>query len=581
VTRTGALVWKEWRDHRAAVFVFAALVPLVSWPVQRWIFKFGEPNWTWAWIIPICVGLAVAVVAADSFAMDIATSRMASFAALPVPLRRHFGARTLFLGLAALAIAAWTAATNLAIVGWWGKPDAVALHLGAYYAAGISLLMTAAATGAVLVFSSLGVGGFRAVLGGAVLAGTAFFATDYASDRLFPHSKFTQYWSHPSYFPAVDWTVVLIVLFGAAYAGFVGGRAHAASRKRGAACVAGILVAAFALPAGVTAWKANRSWMISPTDPEVQIEWPIASPDGRYVAVCGTTNGTFGGRRCWIVRVDDGKLFDWPRRDEFVYGWSKDGYAWIDRNREGPSGDDRGRLARTETGETVCNVVKSDVGSRVRYDHFGADWAQSFRFECDPSKTPKDAPKGVYAWTLWSKDSEKTKRVVVARQIPAPTPNVGQVLIATAENKLALVDLAGGEPRIVADDAVGLRGALASSRDGRFYTVTTSKGEAVLDAATWKRVAGPFGTAAAIWCGVANGPSVLAVYETKEWRLERLVNVATGREVVPDATLGIRGGYGAVQAFSDGRFVFQATGNRVLLLDPDGKLIRRLFPPEE
>src|SRR5262245_9281890 len=115
MTRTSALLWKEWRDHRAALAVFAALVPLVSWPVQKWIFRFSEPVWTWQFLVPLCVAPCVAVVAADAFAMDLATQRMAGFASLPVPLRRNFSMRTLFLALVSIAIGVWAGAVNLAI----------------------------------------------------------------------------------------------------------------------------------------------------------------------------------------------------------------------------------------------------------------------------------------------------------------------------------------------------------------------------------------------------------------------------------------------------------------------------------
>jgi hypothetical protein len=582
VTRTGALVWKEWRDHRAAAFVFAALVPLVSWPVQRWVFKFAEPEWTWTWLVPLCAGLAVAVVASDAFAMDLATSRMNSFVALPVTLRRHFGARVTFLALVAAAIAAWTVAANVAIVSIWGTQDAVPRHFDAYDHVVSGLLVTAAGAGGVLVFSALGVGGFRAVFGGALLAAIGFVATNYAVERLFFARE--PWRVNPAGGAQVEWLVTAATLSAAAFAGFVGGRAHAASRGRGAVLASSILVAAFGLPAGAVAWKACTAWRISPTDADVQVMQPSVSPDGRYVAVLGTKNGTFGGRRTWIVRVDDGTLFDWPRRSEWIYGWSKDGFAWSVFDRETPQRETTGygRLVRPETGEVVRDVVKADVRSTVLYGYgFGPAWAQWMRWNIAPSQRGKDAPKGVSSWTLWSKDDEKTKRVVEARSIPAPTPRMGEALIATPDDRLAVIDLAGGEPRVVADDVVGLRGALTGSPDGRFVVVTTSKGEAVLDATTWKTVAGPYGKSAVLWCGVPDGPPVVAVAETEHWRVERLVNVATGREIVPDAAFELRGGHGSVHALADGRFVAQSTSNRIVLLDADGKFIRRLFPPEE
>ncbi len=580
MTRTGALVWKEGRDHRAAVIVFAAIVPLVSWPVQRYAFKFAEPAWTWSWLVPLCVGLAVAVVAADVFAMDLATSRMSAFAALPVPLRRHFAARVTFLGLVAAAIAAWTVAANVAIVGIWGKPDAVVRHLDAYDSGVLGLLMTAAGAGAVLVFSALGVGGFRAVFGGALLAFVGFVSTEFAFDKFLARPAYN---SAPLSLTLLEWAVAAIVLFAAAYAGFVGGRAHAASRRRGAVFASSILVAAFGLPSGGAAWKAYRAWNFAPTDPDVQVSYPSVSPDGRYVAVAGMKYGVFGGSRTWIVRVADGKLFDWVGRREGVFGWSKDGEVWIGAmdGRRRPS-DDLGRLARAETGDTIGAVARADLGTRVHYGSgFDSTWASWLGWNVGPSKTPATAPKGVSSWTLWAKDDEKTKLVIEARAMPAPMRTTGEVLIATPDARLAVVSFAGGAPRIVADDAVGLRGPLAGSRDGRFFLVTTSKGEAVFDSATWKPIAGPYAGMSVTWCNATDGPCVAAVFEQKEWRLVKLLDVSAGREIVPDPAVAIHGGYGSVQTLPDGRFVAHDQGGSIVLLDADGKLVRQLFPPKD
>jgi hypothetical protein len=579
MNRTTALVWKEWRDHRAAAFVFAALVPLVSWPIQRWVFKFGEPEWTWKWILPLCVGIAVAVVAADAFAMDLVTSRMRSFAALPTRLSHHFAARVAFLGLVAAGIAAWTIAANYGILSIWGKPGAAALLFERWDAAALGLAMSAAGAAAVLVFSSLGVGGFRAVLGGALLAGVAFVATDYAFDRL---ATVPDPWrTKPGCDFLLEWTIAAAALFVAAFVGFVGARADLASRRRGAALVGALLVAAFGLPAGAAAWKAYRGWLISPDDPEITIEAPCVSPDGRHVAVHATKRGPFEGRRAWIVRVDDGRAFDWPRRNELIYGWSKDGFAWAVREQKFTRAEERdhGRLATIETGDTVASVTASDVNSRVEYGwSHGARWTQWLRWNIRP--TTKDAPPGSSEWTLWKKDEDPSQgRVVLAKGIPAPTRTVGEALIVTPDNRLALVSLAGGEPRVVAERVRWVHGALAGSPDGRFFIVDVDKRWIVLDSETWMTAAGPLEGTYVSWCAGENHALLCVVGEGG--KCERLLDVATGREIVSDPSLEVLGGYGSVAVLPDGRLVARSGARRLVLVDADGKFIRRLFPPEE
>jgi hypothetical protein len=574
MTRTGALVWKEWRDHRAAAFVFAALVPLVSWPVQRWVFKFAEPEWTWKWMVPLCVGLAVAVIASDAFAMDLATSRMNSFVALPVTLRRHFGARVTFLAFVAAAMAVWAAAANLAIVECWGQAGAVALHLAKFESAKTGLLMTAAGAAAVLVLSSLGIGGFRAVFGGATLAAVASFATTYAAGRLVPVSAYEPY---VEFRPQVEWMVAAAVLFVAAYVGFVGGRANAASRERGVVLASVVLVAAFGVPAAGATWKAYRGWLIDPDDPELYINGANASPDGRYVAIFASKYGGSGAHRSWIARVDGGPLIDWPRRNEGLGGWTDDGLVWSVAYDRPLKPSSWGRLVRPETGETVSSVSQADLETRLTggLSSDGPRWAQWLRRRYEPTNR-----HDVSTWTLRSKDGGP-ERVVEARSCPTPTRTVGTALIATPANRLALVDLAGGDPRVVAEDVVSIGGASACSPDGRYVIVGTSKGDAVIDSADWSVAFGPVKSHVS-WCGRTGERSVVCVVDAKSYADVRLVDVKTRREIVPELRYYYLDSVcGSVQALPDGRFVAHASWNRIVLLDADGKFIRRLFPPEE
>jgi hypothetical protein len=530
--------------------------------------------------VPLCAGLAVAVVAADLFAMDLATSRMSAFVALPVPVRRHFTARAAFLAAVGFAFAAWTVATNAAIVGGWGKPGAAGALLSAFEPAFTGAAMCAAATAAVLVFSALGVGGFRAVIGGLLLTGVGYVATIYAGELMFPHPV---YLGSQAAREPLTWLVTAAVLGVAAYAGFVGGRAHAAGRRRGALIAAAVLVATFGTPAGAVTWKTYRMWAIVPDDPELVLQYGYnaISPDGRYVAVMA--NKPSGGVRSWVVRVGDGKLFDWPRRTEGIGGWTTDGLAWVGwMNYQGPDRD-FGRFVQPETGVTVSRAP-SDAGAMAERlaSGWGAGprWTQWLRYEWKPARSGGKGVAPTATWRLWDKDGIG-ERTVEARSMPAAMRTVGDILYSRPDGKLAFAQLCGGEPKVVWDDATDIGGWTSGSPDGRYYMVGTSKGYVVLDSQGWKRVAGPWTDVYLHWCPGDAAPATVTVADRKSEMLTRLVEVATGREVVPDASLGVLGGYGSVQRLPDGGFVARAGTNRLLHLDADGKFIRRLFPPEE
>jgi hypothetical protein len=579
MTRTGALLWKEWRDHRTAVAVLAALVPLVSWPVQRWVFKYAEPEWTWLFVVPLCVGFAVAVVAADLFAMDLATSRMTAFAALPVPVRRHFTVRTAFLAAVALAFAAWTVAMNTALVGIWGKPGAAAALVGSFDPAFTGMSVSAAAIAGVLVLSGLGIGGFRAVIGGVLLAGIGYAATLYAASLVLPA---VQYWNPQPARDPLTWLAVAGVLLVAAYVGFVTGRAHSTGRRRGALLVAAVLVATLGVPSGAAAWHAYRIWQIVPTDPELCLPNNIpVSPDGSYVAVWAQKpQGTI---RSWVLRVEDGALFDWPQRNEVIGGWTTDGLAWVGPMNYQDSDRDFGRFVHPETGATVSRAPSDGAAMAKRLATgwgAGPRWAQWLRYEVTPARPASKGVAPTCTWRLWEKDGAG-ERTIEGRQGVAATPRVGEVLIVTPDAKLALVRLAGGEPTIVWDDATGIGSWTSGSPDGRYFTLSTSKGWIVLDSTTWTCVAGPFEPTSAYWCPGSDAAPTLAVAEAKTENVKRLLEFPSGREVVPDASLGVLCGYGSVHRLPDGSFVARSGTNRLLHLDADGKFIRRLFPPEE
>ncbi len=576
MTPSVALLWKEWRDHRAAILVFAVLVPLLSWPTQRYVFKFAEPVWTWQWIVPMCAGLAAAFIAADSFAMDLATHRMASFAALPMPVRRHFAARTSFLVLVAVAIAAWAALVNVAIVGAWGKAGAAAEMLATDAPSPTGYAVCAAVTAAVLVFSTLGVGGFRAFLGGTLLAGGAFVATSFASDLLvrIPGN------GSPSPERVMnEWAIATLVLGIAAFGGLVTSRAQPALRRQGVICAAAILVLAFGTPGALAGWKEYRGWMVSPEDPELHVVSVDVSPDGSHVAVVGSNaSGSNQNYRSWVIRIADGALFDWPRRGDYIAGWTIDGLAWVGRMDSYQKGNppDYGRFVRPETGETE-SVAGEDFGARLASGGSShPNWANWLRWEYEPSKASTKAVR-LATWRLRAKDTE-LERTVEARSMPAPTMKVGEVLYVTGDGKLVLADLAGGEPRVVMDGAKDVQGWLAGSPDGRYFVVGTDDGSVVVDSTNWKRIAGPFPDLYANWC--AGSGAVLQLNEKTNGSVERLIDVARGRDVAATYQ-GLRGGHGSTQSLPDGRFVGHAGQKEVVLLDADGKYVRHLFPPGE
>jgi hypothetical protein len=330
-------------------------------------------------------------------------------------------------------------------------------------------------------------------------------------------------------------------------------------------------------------WKTYRGYTIRADDDDAYVNSLTVSPDGRHVGVVLSKSSTWSGYRSWIVRTDGSAVFDWPRRNDYANGWTADGLLWI--ARAGSTENDYfGVLAKPETGETVETVTREDVSKRIiSVWTVGPQWAHWLRWDCVNRDAKDVGGVRMYDWKLWVNDT-KCERSVFARSMPAATPKVGEILFVTADEKLCLLDVAGGEPRVVAEGVRDISGWFSGSPDARYYVVGNADGRVVLDSQTWKVVAGPFrGKSSVYWCGGSDSRAVLRVIEevpNKPTRVQ-LVDIAAGREIPVDPSLELSTQYDGIDALADGTLVARSGDRGVVVLDADGKLVRRLFPPKD
>jgi hypothetical protein len=541
MTRFTALLWKEARDHRAALAVAALVMPALSWPLQQWGFRFAQPAWTSSGLVPALVGLALVIVASDLFAMDAVTRRLEHFAALPVRPRLLFGARAAFLALVGAGATAWAWAVQLAILAAGAPAGALSRQLAHAGQAHVGLLCAAAAAAGTLFLSTLGVGGLIATIAGTVLAGLGLYGV-----ASLPVSGV--------------WALGLVpVAFGAAaFLAFTGSRALGRGRARALACGGPLVALLLLLPAGRAAHGAWRERFLSPDDPAFRVSGLLAGPGGRHVAVAVEREGARGSKRVWVLRLSDGALFDWGRPGEGFLGWTGDGLLAC-------GGRDGGTLRRPETGA----VVRAPAI---------AEWAAAAAFSWWPRETWlrwSRVPGAEGAWDLRHRDGRRYGPVW-SRGMPAPAAEEGAVLRVTPEGALVRTDLGTREEVVLVPRGVNrVLGSMAWSRDGRFFLAELDEGTAALDGASWTIAAGPWRDRTVQWSSSPEAPGVLVITEKTRGRGPLLVDVGRGREARLDAAYGE--GLLSLQPLGDGRIV-ATDGRAVDLIGADGRLERRLIP---
>src|SRR5262249_12231300 len=157
----------------------------------------------------------------------------------------------------------------------------------------------------------------------------------------------------------------------------------------------------------------------------------------------------------------------------------------------------------------------------------------------------------------------------------------GEVVRVSEEGTVVAVDLATGAERELA--ALGIRNTgLTLSPDGRFATADVPGGKSLVDTASWKELRRFDARAYLTWIRTRDR---MFLGVRSNWLASsepaRLLDPATLREVV----LGSRDLYcfGAegIAPLPDGRFAVILSGARIVLLDAEGRWIRRLFPADE
>jgi len=367
-----ALLHKEWRDVRALTIACALLVPigLIS-------MEYGYLDWrgdfTAGTYVPTCIGLFLAVIAADLIAADIATKRARAYAALPTRWAGLWVSKLAFLAVAGVSFTIWTV-TSCAAVYAALAPDAANAQFieqlsrlpREYVYAGVF------GAAAVVFWSTVLERGF-AVVGAAVITCAVIGGT-------LP----LLHWINPELLPddetvaTASMVLPLVFLAGSLHA-FVRTPQHSSSVWRRFATAA-ILPLVVLVPTGaVSAAVLSQRLVVETGDPRLQLALGHVSPDGRRVVVLAKKRHERASTRTWILDLEDGSLAVLEERNlraDWRNAWTADGAykAWASAN---VMEDELRRLYDPETGAVLETRSAEQVGHDLRYPF--VDWATTRR----------------------------------------------------------------------------------------------------------------------------------------------------------------------------------------------------------
>ncbi|MCP3916502.1 MAG: hypothetical protein GY711_13170 [bacterium] len=476
--RTAALLWKEWRDHRALVFLFALLAPFAVWATQAaWIEDPADPM-IGSVILPAIAVLFAAVLTAEALCADFASGAADALGRLPVSPRTLFGTKLAFVALVFPALLVWiTFGEHLRRIAFGHD---VELLWGEVLLSRFIWLIGATATMAVAACASLLRRGFPAVLAGSLMVLGSLVLVSRANDG-----------AGPTWVQAALETWGLGLVLGTASVAFlctaVGAyspwtKARDARRiATGALCFCIVGLPAFAT--GLVRYRSDTS--LQPGDP-VTVQRSAPSPDGRYVALQVGRSAPWPGatlEAVWLLHVKTHEIRVLPGMQLCMPVWHAMDSTW----------SRAGELVCIDKGDEPCIAwIEPTTGTVVRTREL-VDWPKFLDDVYSPAwceiETGERAEDGAREYSLhWPKTGQH--RTVHSWRRPHPTRRSGEafylddrdLMRCTPEGTVERV-LSGGEFRpVVAPD-----GSLALFRDEDrlWHVVETRTGTDVLDPGDW------------------------------------------------------------------------------------------------
>lgn len=379
--RFGALLRKEWRDHRALVLLASLLVAAVVIGGRLIFGEAVDSELRTGWMLPGCLVLFLAAVAADSAARESNDGVGDALGRLPVSARALWAAKLVFLMLAAIAFQTWLVALELAVRRIFPEEGPTGLLRPELWA------WTAASTGGVFAFAVL----LRRSFPGALLGlGTVIGVP--LTWPLLPAGTLRDWllvgidpWS-PAWMAGVIGLAFLLASLGAYSPWCARGNDWA---RRVLPGLAG-LVLVLGPAVGGSAWLASRRMDLVPYEANLVLA-AEASPDGRFVVF--TPSGRFRSAwreidgasgqhylfEVWILDRSDGSLQTIDGRQRRTF--SPTSYGWF----AGPWGEDGmlrtwssvgpfmhsvpGRLEVVDpaSGTVVSHISDYDAGDRSTF----------------------------------------------------------------------------------------------------------------------------------------------------------------------------------------------------------------------
>jgi hypothetical protein len=363
-----ALLHKEWRDVRALTIACALLVPigLIS-------MEYGYLDWqgdfTAGTYVPACIGLYLAVIAADLIAADIATKRARAYAALPTRWASLWASKLTFLALAGTGFTVWTVMSCAAIYHVLAPEAADAQFIDQLSRTPREYVYAAPFGAATVVFWSTVLERGFAVVGAAVVTcavlGGALPVLHWISPELVPRDDTI----------AVALVALPIVFLAGSLLAFTRTPQHSSSVWRRLATAAVIPIAILIPTGAVSAAVLSQRLVVEPNDPQLQLALGHVSPDGRHIVVHASKRHAKASIRTWILDIEDGSLAELGERNlyaDWVHPWSDEG-AYTAWTQDTAIQEGLRRLYDAETGEVLQTRSPDQVGTGLHYPF--VEWA--------------------------------------------------------------------------------------------------------------------------------------------------------------------------------------------------------------
>ena len=327
-----ALLAHEFRNSRSSLLAAAVLQLLILWLVHRWANTSAEAVRPAAIAIEVLTSLWTLHLAADSFAVDLASGRLGSRALLPVSSSHLWSAKLACLALSIAMLAGFAITCECGVQAWLGGTSAIGTFLIEFQSISAWLMRLALIAALGMLSSLLVTNSLTALL----LSGLNLLLLWGLQRALVDAGTLIgKRWDRAEWI-GFGFAVAVWLLALGLWAFARGQRRLGATSVRGRTVVVGVLLAMAALggSAAAAAWNYGVRGL---HDRNLHVMAAVASPDGRFIAFETQFSLPHDSRpgppsSVWVMDVERAKprLIAWPGRllpndfGGFVEPWSSE-----------------------------------------------------------------------------------------------------------------------------------------------------------------------------------------------------------------------------------------------------------------